>query len=140
MEFSANFNVLMIPRSGTVFHKSPEVFLLKEKNISGFLNGYCSPCCRVRRDFKTTLPGRSSGRTFIKKERGGSLRMDGYGINFHRLRHLNRDRSRGDCQDRKIPQRTDVLFEKNGRNQCSKDDRGFAHGSHKRDRCLRHGP
>jgi len=39
MEFSANFNVLMIAWSGTVFHKSPEVFLLKEKNISLLFNG-----------------------------------------------------------------------------------------------------
>jgi len=29
----------MKARSGTVFHKSPEVFLLKEKNISRLFNG-----------------------------------------------------------------------------------------------------
>jgi hypothetical protein len=57
----------MIAWSGTIFHKSPEVFLLKEKNISGFLNGYCSPCCRVRRDLRTVLLGRSSGEALIKK-------------------------------------------------------------------------
>ena len=140
MEFTANFNVLMIAWCGTVFHKSPEVFLLKEENVSRLLNDWCSTCCRVRQDFKTTLPRTSSGGAFIKKERGVSLRMDGYATDFRPLRHLNRDRSRGDCQDRKIPQRTDVLFEKNGGDQCPKDDRGFSQRSHKRDRCLRHGP
>jgi len=58
----------MRARSGTVFRKSPELFLLKEKNISLFLNDYCSTCCRVRRNFKNTLSGRSSGRALIKKE------------------------------------------------------------------------
>jgi hypothetical protein len=38
MEFSANFNVTMIAWSGTVFHKSPEFFLLKEKSISRLQN------------------------------------------------------------------------------------------------------
>jgi hypothetical protein len=38
MEFSANFNGIMIAWSGTVFHKSPEFFHLKEKSISGLQN------------------------------------------------------------------------------------------------------
>jgi hypothetical protein len=55
-------------RSRTVFHKSPELFLSKEKNVSHLLNDYCSICCRVKRDFKTTLSETSSGRALIIKE------------------------------------------------------------------------
>lgn len=67
----------MKARSGTVFHKSPDFFLLKEKNVSRFLNDYCSTYCivgMVRRDLKTTLSGRSSGRALIKKSLWTTLR------------------------------------------------------------------
>ena len=75
----------MKARSGTVFHKNPESLLLKENNVSRLLNDYCSTYRGVKRDFKTNLSGRSSGRAFIQKERGVILRMDGYGTNFRFL-------------------------------------------------------
>jgi hypothetical protein len=39
MLFPASFDILMKARGGTVFHKSPELFLSKEKNISRLSNG-----------------------------------------------------------------------------------------------------
>ena len=75
MLFPASFDMLMKARSGTVFHKSPDFFLLKEKNVSRLFNDYCSTCCRVRRGFKTTLSGRSSGRALIKKMLVGNFEI-----------------------------------------------------------------
>jgi len=68
MLFLARFDMRTKVRSRTVFHKSPELFLLKEKSVSHLLNDYCSACCRVKRDFKATLSEKSSGRALVKKE------------------------------------------------------------------------
>ena len=62
-------------RSGTVFHKSTEWLLLKEKGGPHLLNDDDSTSCsgsKVRQDSKITLLGRSLCRTIIKKELAGN--------------------------------------------------------------------
>jgi len=59
--------MLMKARSGTVFHKNPDLLLQKEKMFPASLMISVQPVVGEAR-FQSHLPGKSSGRALIKKE------------------------------------------------------------------------